>query len=389
MSLVRRFFALSLSLLLSAIAPSFAGGAEMTIPAPPKIAAKAYILIDPNTGKILAEHEPDLRLAPASLTKILTAYTTFQELQSGRITLDSMVPISKQAWRTGGSKMFVKVNTEVSVEQLLHGLIIQSGNDAGVALAEFVAGSVDSFADLMNHTADTLGMKNSHFVNATGLPSENHYPSARDLAILTTALIKEFPEYYKYYSQLEYTYQPPGEKPITQPNRNRLLRRDKSVDGVKTGYTKDAGYCLVASAQRDGMRLISVVLGTETVAKRFSYSQSLLTWGFRFYESHRLYAAGQPVERVRVWKGDKERVDLGPEQDIYVTLPRGLYDKLDRTTEVNETQEAPIEKGATLGKVSVTLDGKPLLERPLVTLEAVPEGSLWRRMVDASLMMFE
>ena len=366
-----------------------AGWASSLIPSPPQIGAKAHILLDPNTGKVLAEHNADQRLAPASLTKLMTAYTVFQELRSGRIKLDSQVRVSKRAWRTGGSKMFIKVNTEVSVEQLVKGMIIQSGNDASVALAEFVAGSVDSFADLMNHNAENLGMNDSRFQNPTGLPSDDHYSSARDLARLTAALISEFPEYYTYYSELEYTYQPPGEKPITQPNRNRLLRRDKTVDGVKTGYTKDAGYCLVASALRDGMRLISVVLGTETASQRFSTSQSLLTWGFRFYESHRLYAAGQPVERVRIWMGDRERVDLGPLQDIYVTLPRGLYKKLETTVAVDGTLTAPVEAHQTLGKVTVTLDGKTLIERPLVTLEAVPEGSIWRKMVDSSLMWME
>lgn len=362
---------------------------EAQIQPPSNIDAKAYILTDPNTGKVLVEHNADQRLAPASLTKLMTAYTVFQELRAGRLSLDTQVRISERAWKTGGSKMFIRVNTDVSVEQLLKGLIIQSGNDAGVALAEYVAGSVESFADLMNHNAETLGMRNSHFVNATGLPDDDHYSSARDLAILTQRLIKEFPDYYSYYSELEFTYQPPGEKPITQHNRNQLLRRDKSVDGVKTGYTKDAGYCLVASALRDGMRLISVVLGTDTANARFTQSQSLLTWGFRFYESHRLYAAGQPVERIRVWKGDRERVDLGPEEDIYVTLPRAMYEKLDTRTEVGHSLEAPVEKGVALGKVTVTLDGDTLLERPLVTLDAVAEGSLWRRMVDASLMMFE
>jgi len=375
-------------LLLFSVAP-LSSAADTPIPAAPNVEAKAYILLDPNTGKVLSEHNADERLSPASLTKLMTAYAVFQELRSGRITLETPVQISERAWKTGGSKMFIKVNTEVPVELLLKGLIIQSGNDAGVALAEFVAGSVDSFADLMNHNAENLGMTNTHFVNATGLPSDNHYSSARDLATLTSALIKEFPEYYSYYSELEFTYQPPGEKPITQSNRNRLLRLDKSVDGVKTGFTDDAGYCLVASAERDGMRLISVVLGTKTARLRFSYSQSLLTWGFRFYESHRLYAAGQPAERVRVWKGDRERVDLGPLQDIYVTLPRGQYDKLDYNTSVDGTLVAPIEKGLTLGSVTVTLDGKTLLERPLVTLEAVPEGSMWRQMVDAGLMMLE
>ena len=378
-----------LSLLLLFTAATSAWAAGTTIPAAPKIDAKAYILLDPNTGSILSEHNADQRLAPASLTKLMTAYTVFQELRAGRISLDSPVHISKRAWQTGGSKMFIKVNTDVEVEQLIKGMIIQSGNDASVALAEFVAGSVDSFADLMNHNAENLGMSNTHFLNATGLPSDNHYSSARDLATLTTALIKEFPEYYGYYSELEFTYQPPGEKPITQPNRNRLLRQDKSVDGLKTGYTKDAGYCLVASAERDGMRLVSVVLGASSVNKRFSLSQSLLTWGFRFYESHRLYAAGQPADRVRVWKGDRERVDLGPLQDVYVTLPRGQYKQLDTKTTVDGTLVAPIEKGRTLGKVTVMLDGKTLLERPLVTLDAVPEGSMWRQMVDAGLMMLE
>ena len=360
--------------------------AEVDVPSLPKLGAKAYVLIDPNNFQVLSEFHPDKRLPPASLTKLMTAYTVFQELRSGRIDLDSEVRISRRAWRMGGSKMFINKGTDVRVEDLLKGMIIQSGNDAAVALAEFVAGSVESFADLMNLYAQNLGLDDSHFVNPTGLPARDHYSSARDLAYLAAALIESFPEYYAYFSELEFSYQPPGESPIIQPNRNKLLKWDTSVDGVKTGYTATAGYCLVASARRDGMRLISVVLGTETAKQRFKASQSLLDWGFDFFESRRMYVAGRSLGQVRVWKGNQDSVDLGALRDIEVTLPRGRFDQLSIETEVSVEPVAPIGKNRILGKVTVTFEGKVLLERPLVSLQGVAEGSLWRRVVDAVLM---
>jgi D-alanyl-D-alanine carboxypeptidase (penicillin-binding protein 5/6) len=362
-----------------------AAAAEPTvIPAPPAVNAKAHILMDAWSGQVLAENNADERLEPASLTKLMTAYTVFRELKAGNIALTDRVRVSKKAWRTGGSRMFIEVNSEVKVEDLLRGMIVQSGNDASVALAEHVAGSEEAFADLMNHHAQRLGMSHSHFVNSMGLPAPEHYSSARDMALVTQAIIREFPDYYGLYSELEYTY-----NGITQPNRNRLLRWEESVDGVKTGYTKAAGYCLVASAERDSMRLVSVVLGTESQSARFRVSQALLNWGFRFYETHRLYAAGQPVSRVRVWKGDSERLDIGPLDDIYVTVPRGQYDRLDASMEIRDSIIAPIDKGAALGSVQVVLDDEPVAEQPLVALNGVAEGGLWRKLVDSGLMWFE
>jgi D-alanyl-D-alanine carboxypeptidase (penicillin-binding protein 5/6) len=360
------------------------------IPDPPEVAAKAHILVDFHTGMVFAERNADERLEPASLTKLMTAYTVFQELKSGDLKPGDTAMISRKAWRTGGSKMFVKVNTEVAVEDLLQGMIVQSGNDASVALAEHVAGGEDAFADLMNHNAKQLGMKNTHFVNATGLPADDHYSTARDLAILARALIRDFPDYYAYYSQKEFTYQPPRERhPITQKNRNKLLWRDKRVDGMKTGYTRDAGYCLVASAKDADMRLISVVLGTKTVAERFRYSQALLTYGFRFYETHRVYAANKPLTKVRIWKGDVEELPLGTERDIYVTVPRGRFDKLKAAMQVEPRILAPVAKGAKLGKVRISLGDKTLVDTRIVSLREVPEGNLWRQLVDSGLLWWE
>ncbi len=359
------------------------------VPPPPEVGAKAHILIDPNNNQVLTEHNADQHLAPASLTKLMTAYTVFKELRTGRITLDSEVRISRRAWRMGGSKMFINKGTDVTVGDLLKGLIIQSGNDAAVALAEFLAGSVESFADQMNLNAKNLGLIDSHFVNPTGLPARDHYSSARDLAILTTVLIQDYPEYYDYFSQLEYSYQPPGETPIAQPNRNKLLRWDSSVDGVKTGYTEEAGYCLAASARRDGMRLISIVLGAHTAKQRFKTSHALLNWGLDFFENLPMFTAGRSLEQIRVWKGNRERVDLGTLENSHVTVPCGRFDQLQIETEISGEPVAPIGKNRILGTVTVTLEGETLLERPLVTLQGVSQGSFWRRIIDAVRMWIQ
>lgn len=383
---VQKPFAVTL-LLVGLLQAVVVRAAVSIIPDPPAIAAKAHILVDFHTGRVFAENNADERLEPASLTKLMTAYTVFQELKSGDLKLTDRVMISRKAWRTGGSKMFVKVNTEVPVEDLLQGMIVQSGNDASVALAEHVAGGEDAFADLMNHNAKQLGMHNSHFVNTTGLPAEDHYSSARDLAILARALVRDFPDYYRYYSQQEFTYHPPRERhPITQKNRNKLLWRDKRVDGMKTGYTRKAGYCLVASAKDAEMRLISVVLGTKTVTERFRYSQALLTYGFRFYETHQVYAANKPLTKVRIWKGDVEELPLGTEIDVYVTVPRGRYDKLKAAMQVEPRILAPVGKGAKLGQVRISLGDETLVDTPIVALREVPEGNLWRQMVDSGLL---
>ncbi len=372
-------------LILSLITPC---GAEVAVSQPPEISARAHILMDPATFQVLTQNHADQRLPPASLTKLMTAYTVFQELRSGRIDLDSAVPVSRRAWRTGGSKMFINRGTEVRVEDLLRGLIIQSGNDAAIALAECVAGSVESFVDVMNLHGENLGLENSHWVNPTGLPALDHYSSARDLARLAAELIARFPEYYSYFSEKDFTYHPPGESPITQPNRNKLLSWDPSVDGVKTGYTASAGYCLVASARRDGMRLVSVVLGAERANGRFVAARSLLNWGFDSFERRRMYEAGRPLGRVRVWKGSRNGVDLGAVRDIDVTVPRGRGSQLTIETEISDEPVAPIGKNRILGKVIVSLQGEMLAERPLVTLQGVAEGSLWHRMIDSLRMRY-
>jgi D-alanyl-D-alanine carboxypeptidase (penicillin-binding protein 5/6) len=340
--------------------------------------------MDMHSNALLAAEGIEQRLEPASLTKIMTAYVVFRELQAGSIRLTDQVLVSEKAWKTPGSRMFIEVNTRVSVDDLLNGMIVQSGNDASVALAEHVAGSEEAFANLMNDQARRLGMKDTHFVNATGLPDPEHYTTPRDIALVTQAMIREFPERYKMYSIREFTY-----NDIRQHNRNRLLWRGEGVDGVKTGHTDAAGYCLVASAQRDGMRLISVVMGTESEQARIEESQSLLNYGFRFYETHRLYGAGDRLTRARVWFGTTKEVTLGLAEDLYVTIPRQQYDRLDARTELRPSLRAPLEKGQTVGEVVVELDGQTVTRQPLVTLAAVPEGGIWRKVVDNVLMLLE
>lgn len=354
------------------------------IPKAPTIAARSYILIDYNSGKILSQKNADLPVAPASITKVMTAYVVFSELEHGNISLDEKVTISKKAWQTPGSRMFIKVNSKVSIEDLIQGMIIQSGNDASVALAEHIAGSEDTFAALMNQHAQELGMKNSNFVNSTGLPDPNHKTSAHDLIILANNIIKRFPQYYKWYSTKEFTY-----NNITQKNRNKLLWRDKSVDGMKTGHTKDAGYCLLSSAKRNKMRLISVVLGTDSPNARAQESQKLLNFGFRFYESHIVYAANKALKNVRVFKGDVEQLSIGVAKDMAITIPRGQYKNLKPSMSINAELVAPIKKGAQLGKVSIRLDGKEISTAPLIALKTINEGSLWQQAKDSAILMWE
>jgi D-alanyl-D-alanine carboxypeptidase (penicillin-binding protein 5/6) len=364
---------------------SFAVCAEepAAVPPAPHVAAKGYLLVDFSTGNELAAANADERLEPASLTKIMTAYVVYRALKEGRVNLTDQVLISENAWRTGGSKMFVEVGKRVSMEDLLKGMIIQSGNDASVALAEHVAGSEKTFAELMNAEAKRLGMKNSHFTNATGLPDPEHYTTARDIGLVTAALIREFPDYYVWDGTKEFEY-----NGIKQQNRNRLLWRDPSVDGVKTGYTQSAGYCLVASAKWDDMRLISVVLGTAGPEARAQASLELLNYGFRFFESHRLYPAETPVERLRVWMGDVEELPVGPAQDVVATIPRGRYDQLSARLEKSADLKAPVTKGARVGDIVVNLQEQELLRVPLVALQDVGEGSLWQRARDTVLLWF-
>lgn len=356
---------------------------EIPIPDPPKLAVKSYLLVEPDSGSILAESNADERLEPASLTKIMTAYVVFRELSGGHVKLDDQALISEKAWRTGGSKMFIEVGDRVSVEDLLKGMIIQSGNDASVALAEHVAGSEATFAELMNTHARRLGMTNSHFMNPDGLPKPEHYSTARDLARVTAATIREFPEYYAWYSQKEFVY-----NGIKQGNRNMLLYQDDSVDGVKTGYTEGAGYCLIASAKHGDMRLISVVMGSTGPKARAEASLALLNYGFRFYETHKLYPGGQPVETLRIWMGEIEDLPVGPAEDVYVTIHRRKYDKLSATLLKDADISAPIAKGNVVGHIRITLDGEEIRRVPLIALRDVAEGGLWQKTKDTVLQWF-
>ncbi len=365
----------------AAALPDSASKDKLVVPEPPQVAGTSFILTDFNSGKVLAEKEADLRVEPASLTKVMTVYVIFNELRNGHLKLDDLVTISDNAWRTEGSRMFVDVNMQVKVEDLLQGVIIQSGNDASVALAEHVAGDEATFASMMNQHAARLGMVNSHFTNSMGLPHPDHYSTARDLATLARAVIKEFPEYYRWDSQKEFTY-----NKITQPNRNLLLWRDASVDGIKTGHTEAAGYCMMASAKRNDMRLISVVMGTASAIKRANESQSLLNFGFRFYESHRLYSAQQALAEPKIWKGDSNNLPVGFTEDFYVTVPARRFNDLKAEISVEQKIMAPITVGTTVGKVTFTLSGEPYFEAPLVALKDVGVGSFFQRIYDEILM---
>ena len=371
-------------ILLVTVLQANAETSEITTPPAPNVAATAYILQDFHTGKVLAENNADARLAPASLTKIMTVYVVFRELSNGHLHLEDMANISEKAWKTSGSRMFVELGNQVKIEDLLKGVIIQSGNDASVALAEHVAGNEATFADMMNQHAARLGMTNSHFKNSDGLPMDDHYTSARDLAILTTALIKEFPEWYRWFSQKEFTF-----NKITQHNRNQLLSRDESVDGVKTGFTDDAGYCLVASALREDMRLISVVLGAKSANARANENQSLLNYGFRFFESHRLYEGKKPLNEARIWKGAEKTIPLGLAEDLYATIPRRQYNDLKGVITVDKKITAPVKEGAKHGSVKVTLKDQVINEKDLVALKTVEQGNIIRRLSDSVLMMME
>lgn len=381
---IRSTFSLFTGLLLFVTVQSPQAASPIFTPAAPSVAASSYFLMDFDSSRILAEKDPDKRLSPASLTKIMTVYVVFRELKAGHMALDEKVTVSQNAWETGGSKMFIEVNKQVSVEDLLQGVIIQSGNDASVALAEHVAGSEETFATMMNEQAARLGMVNSHFENSTGLPSPNHYSSAHDLAILTQAVIREFPDYYRWDSQKEFTY-----NNITQKNRNQLLWRDESVDGVKTGYTEDAGYCMVASAKREGMRLISVVMGTASPNARANESQSLLNYGFRFFETQRLYAADTALTEARVRRGVTSKVPVGVAEDIYVTAPRKHFKELKAETQIDKAIMAPLNKGDTVGSLNVTLAGETILNKPLVAMDGIAEGGIFRRLYDAVLVLLE
>jgi D-alanyl-D-alanine carboxypeptidase (penicillin-binding protein 5/6) len=350
-------------------------------PSAPSVAAKAHVLIDYDSGRVLAEENADERLPPASITKLMTSYVVSHELHAGNIGLDDEVLISEKAWRMIGSRSFIKVNTKVSVEALLRGMIVQSGNDAAVALAEHIAGSEEVFAQMMNQYAQQLGMYDTNYMNATGLPDPEHYTTARDIATLSAALIRDFPEHYEWYAEKEFTY-----NDITQHNRNKLLWRDNSVDGLKTGHTEEAGYCLAASAKRGDMRLITVVLGTRSENARAQETQKLLNYGFRFFETHQLYQANATITDTKVWKGAQDQLAIGLAKNLTVTVPRGQYDDLAATTNIQQPVIAPIEAGAKLGEVEIRLGDEVIAKQPLVALTAVEKGSWWRRLIDEILL---
>jgi D-alanyl-D-alanine carboxypeptidase (penicillin-binding protein 5/6) len=353
------------------------------IPAPPQVPARGYILLDYASDQPLAAYNENERLEPASLTKLMAAYAVFHALKDGRIKLTDMVTISRYARSQEGSRMFVDVGTQVSVENLIQGMIVQSGNDATVALAEHVAGSEPVFVDLMNQYAQQLGMVGTRFQNSPGMPHPEHYTTARDIAVLSRALIREYPEYYKWYSQRSFTW-----NKITQPNRNGLLDRDPSVDGLKTGHTESAGYCLVSSAQRDGMRLISVVMGSPSVRAREDASAALLNYGFNFYQTRQLYANKAPVMTVKVWKGQAEEVPLGVIQDIFVTFPRGQENLLSAAADVPDPLFAPLSPAEPAGQLRLSLGDKVIGTYPLHPVQEVPEAGFFGRLVDDVKLWF-
>jgi len=373
-------FPIALALLLLLPRPTLA---QVPVPAPPSIDTSSHILLDFHSGREIAAELPDARVEPASITKLMTSYVVFKEIERGNLSLDDQVLVSEKAWRTPGSRMFIEVDSQVAVETLLQGVIIQSGNDASVALAEHIGGSEDVFASMMNEQARRLGMANTQYVNSTGLPDPDQYTSARDSALLAQALIEEFPAYYSWYSQREFTY-----NEIRQHNRNRLLWRDPSVDGLKTGHTESAGYCLVTSASRDGMRLISVVMGTDSEEERATASQALLNYGFRFFETYQLYDAGAILKTEPVWKGEVDDVTLGVEEALFVTIPRGRYDSLEARLELNGTLIAPLEAGDRAGELVVELDDESVARRPIRVQESVEAAGFFGRTADGIRLWF-
>lgn len=355
----------------------------LVTPAAPSINAKAYILIDVNSGKVIAEKNSDEHLPPASLTKMMTLYVVSNALKHEQIHLNDMVRVSRDAWKIGGSRMFIKEGQQVSVEDLLKGIIVDSGNDACVAIAEHVGGSENAFADIMNQHAQNMGMSNSHFTDSTGLPDPKLYTTAKDLAILGRALVMDFPEYYEWYKQKWFTY-----NGIRQPNRNRLLWRDNQVDGLKTGHTSEAGFCLVSSAKRSNMRLLAVVLGEPSDSTRADDSEKLLNYGFRFFETHQLYKTGQSITELPLYKGINEKITVGLNDDQFVTIPAGQYSRLNVTTKIPSYLQAPIKKGDKIGDLVVHFDNNVIATRPLYALESVESGGFYTRTKDSIRLSF-
>jgi serine-type D-Ala-D-Ala carboxypeptidase (penicillin-binding protein 5/6) len=358
--------------------------AVLPIPPAPQIEARAWLLIDSDSGLPLAQKNADAKVEPASLTKLMTAYLAFSAIKEGRLALTQALPVSENAWRAEGSRMFLDPKKPAVVEDLLKGMIVQSGNDACVTLAETIAGSEDAFAAMMNDMAKRLGMVRTHFVNATGLPHPNHYTSAQDLALLASALIRDFPEFYKIYALKEFAY-----NGITQPNRNRLLFMDPSVDGVKTGHTDSAGYCLIASAKRENRRLLSVVLGAKSDAARAMESQKLLNYGFQFFETMKLYPANQSVTSLRLYKGKNSEVKTGFIRDFHVTVPRGTGKRIQAQLITKQPLLAPISRGQRLGTLRLSIDGAAVGDYPLLALENVEVAGILGRGWDNILLMFK
>ena len=370
-------------LIITGIILPILSSASSLVPPPPQINATSYILLDAQTNKVIVEYEADERNPPASLTKIMTTYLVEQMIQRGVVERSEQVPVSIKAWKAEGSKMFIREGTEVDLMDLLRGVVIQSGNDASIALAEFVAGDEASFAQMMNDQAEKLGMLNSNFLNSTGLPDEGHYSSARDMALLTKDMIKRFPEHYQLYSERSFKF-----NNIEQPNRNRLLRYDRSVDGVKTGYTKAAGYCLVASAERNGMRLISVVMGTENDDSRVRESQKLLTYGFRNFETSTIYEESEIVKSAPLFYGVEEVISLGVSENVSVTIPRGSYEKLEAQIKVPKIIEAPVRKGDVLGELLLMMDEEAIYKTSVISLENYEQAGLFSRFSDYLALIF-
>jgi D-alanyl-D-alanine carboxypeptidase (penicillin-binding protein 5/6) len=374
--MLRRFLAVLLAFPMLALAQA---------PQPPQVVARAWVLADVSSGQILATERADERFEPASLTKLMTAYLVFAALKEKKLALGDVVSVSEKAWRAPGSRMFIEPRRPVTADELIRGMIVQSGNDACIALAERVAGSEEAFVGMMNREAERLGMKNTKFMNASGLPDPQHYATARDLYLLATALIRDYPEQYaQYYSQREFRY-----NGITQVNRNRLLWLDNSVDGMKTGFTEAAGYCLVASSKRGPRRLLSVLLGSTSESMRAQESQKLLNWGFQFFDAVRLYAGGAPVKEIEIWKGAKSTLKAGFRNDLVVAVPKGQGDKLKAELLSLSPLLAPVAEGGRVGNLRVTLDGKPIGEYPVIALEAVPAAGFFGRAWDTLRLWFK
>ena len=366
-----------------AVAATSVSSNAQSVPSP-NVAARSYVLLDYQSGQILSSEKPADRVEPASLTKLMTAYVVFEAIKQKKITTAQTVPVSTKAWKAEGSRMFIEPNRPVTVDELMHGMIIQSGNDASIALAEAAAGSEELFAQIMNKEAKRLGMKNTSFVNSTGLPDKEHYSTAEDMALLAAAIVRDFPEFFPLYSQKDYTY-----NNITQPNRNRLLWIDKFVDGMKTGHTEAAGFCLVSTAKRGERRLISVMLGTGSDNARTVESQKLLNYGFQFFDTQKLYSKGQSIATLDIFKGQKEKISAGFPQDLFMSLPREQFAKLKATLSTTQPLLAPLSVGQKIGTMKVTVDDKTLAEYPVVALETVPLAGFFGRTWDSIKLLWK